>query len=374
MLKEIYESATKIRAWPVFGGLVFAALFAAVLIAFPSAILKSLPAAFFGNTYTRIQWRVLNVDGETGSARRVYVFGGSQVVQGFPPAGELQRMADAALGRVQVLEAGFSGQSLLDSFILLTHLPVDGRTVVFIQASPSRLRDKAPLMGASRLFLDPSAALRAMRDRGFDIRDTERTARICRELIVLATRAFRPYDKLLTETRYKNAPSLHVARMLPRPAPQGTEPGLSEERAKGEPVSDLDVLGVIRDYVADRGGCLVLFEMPHNAGFPSGMPGWSPREHDDPAVKQWLTRLQESGGQAESARFDTAFHQRVKSSGVPYVSFNEPDKYEATDFYDSVHLLSSGRDVFLPSFFDALKTVFDACPRGGQPTSHGETQ
>jgi hypothetical protein len=374
VLKEIYESATRIRAWPVFGGLVFATLFAAVLIAFPSAVLKRLPAAFFGNTYTRIQWRVLNADGETGSARRVYVFGGSQVVQGFPPAEELQRTAEAALGRVRVLEAGFSGQSLLDSFILLTHLPVDDRTVVFVQASPSRLRDKAPLMEASRLFLDPSAALRALRDRGFDVGDAERTARICRELIVLATRAFRPYDKLLTETRYKKDPALHVARMLPRPAPQGAKQGRNGGRAMGGQVSGLDVLGVMRDYVAKRGGCLVLFEMPHNVGFPSGMPGWSPREHDDPAVKQWLTRLQESGGQAESARFDTAFHQKVKSSGVPYVSFQSPDQYESTDFYDSVHLLSSGRDVFLPSFFDALKTVFDACPPGGQPTSHGETQ
>jgi hypothetical protein len=374
VLKEVYESATKIRAWPVFGGLVFAALFAAVLIAFPSAVLKRLPGAFFGNTYTRIQWRVLNGDGETGSARRVYVFGGSQVVQAFPPAEELQRTAETALGRVRVLEAGFSGQSLLDSFILLTHLPVDDRTVVFVQASPSRLRDKAPLMEASRLFLDPSEALRAMRERGFDIGDADRTSRICRELIVLATRAFRPYDKFQTETRYKADPREYVARMLPRPATRGMEADRTEGWAVGVQISDLDILNVVREYVSKRGGCMVLFEMPRNAGFPSNMPGWSPREHDDPAVKQWLTRLQESGGKAESVRFDTVFHERVASSGVPYVSFHSPDRYEATDFYDSVHLLASGRDVFLPSFFDALKTAFDACPPGGQPTSHGETQ
>jgi hypothetical protein len=275
---------------------------------------------------------------------------------------------------VRVLEAGFSGQSLLDSFILLTHLPVDDRTVVFVQASPSRLRDKAPLMEASRLFLDPSEALRAMRERGFDIGDADRTSRICRELIVLATRAFRPYDKFQTETRYKADPREYVARMLPRPATRGMEADRTEGWAVGVQISDLDILNVVREYVSKRGGCMVLFEMPRNAGFPSNMPGWSPREHDDPAVKQWLTRLQESGGKAESVRFDTVFHERVASSGVPYVSFHSPDRYEATDFYDSVHLLASGRDVFLPSFFDALKTAFDACPPGGQPTSHGETQ
>ena len=339
-------------------GLILATLIAFGFIFYPASIIKYLPEAFFGNTHTRIQWGVLNLDNEVPPAHHVYVIGGSQVIQGFPPAEQLQELADKQVGQVRIFEAAFSGQSLFDSFVLLSNLPIDSQTVVFLQVSSSRFQNKARLTGSSHLMLDPSEVLNEMREAGFDLADSGRTSRISRELIILATRAFRPYDKLATEAKYVDDPAQFVARLLPRPTQQ------SKVKNKGQiqsaSISDMDVLRVIQKYVSERGGQLYLFEMPRNGNFPKEMPGWSPQEHEDQAVKEWLNRLHGNfrNGQAESTRFNQGFYQKVKESGVPFISFHSPTLYDSQNYYDSVHLRSSGREIFLPLFFDALKLTF----------------
>ena len=184
--------------------------------------------------------------------RSVYVIGGSQVIQGFPPAEQLQELADKQVGQVRIFEAAFSGQSLFDSFVSLSNLPIDSQTVVFLQVSSSRFQNKARLTGSSHLMLDPSEVLNEMREAGFDLADSGRTSRISRELIILATRAFRPYDKLATEAKYVDDPAQFVARLLPRPTQQ------SKVKNKGQiqsaSISDMDVLRVIQKYVSERGG------------------------------------------------------------------------------------------------------------------------
>ncbi|MBI9080005.1 MAG: hypothetical protein JEY79_09740 [Pseudodesulfovibrio sp.] len=372
MLKEIYKSAITIRAYPLVVGLILATVIASGLIFFPSSIIKHLPESFFGNTHTRIQWGVFNIDNEMPPAHRVYVFGGSQVIQGFPPADQLQELADKEVGQVRIFEAAFSGQSLFDSFVLLSNLPIDGQTVVFLQISPSRFKEKARLISSSRLMLDSSEVLNEMREAGFDLADTDRTSRICRELIILATRAFRPYDKLATEAKYVDDPAQFVARLMPNPAELNKAGGQAEAKAQEALISDMDVLCVIQKYILGRGGQLYLFEMPHNVDFPKGMPGWALQEHEDQAVKGWLNRLHGNSqkDQAESTRFNQDFYQKVKESGVPFISFHSPAFYAAHNYYDSVHLRSSGRDIFLPNFFDALKSIF----KTSQPTALEKTQ
>ncbi len=361
VLKEIYKSAVSIRAYPLVVGLILAAVIAFGFIFYPSAIIKYFPEAFFGNTHTRIQWSVLNIDNETPPVHRVYVFGGSQVIQGFPPVEQLQELADDVVGQVQISEVAFSGQSLFDSFVLLSNLPIDDQTVVFLQISPSRFKDKARLIRASRLILDSSEVLNEMREAGFNLIDSERTSRICRELIILATRAFRPYDKLATEAKYVDDPAQFVARLLPRPTQPNKAPDQVKAQAQDASISNMDVLRVIQKYVSERGGQLYLFEMPHNVDFPKGMPGWAPQGHEDQAVEKWLSRLHDnsSKGQAESSRFSDGFYQKVKESGVPFISFHSPKLYNAQNYYDSVHLRSSGREIFLPLFFDALESTFN---------------
>ena len=271
VLKEIYKSAVNVRACPLVVGLLLAIVIAFGLVLYPSAIIRHLPETFFGNTHTRTQWRVLNLENETPLTHRVYVLGGSQVIQGFPPAKELQELADKQVDHVQLFEGAFSGQSLFDSFVLLSNLPIDSQTIIFLQISPSRFQGKARLISASRLMLETSEVLNEMREEGFDITDTDRTSRICRELIILATRAFRPYDKLATEARYVNDPAQFVARLLPRP----TQQSKAETKAQvpNISISDMDVLHVIQKYIRKRGARLYLFEMPHNMSFPKGMAG-----------------------------------------------------------------------------------------------------
>lgn len=362
VLKEIYKSAVNIRAYPVVVGLILANLIAFGLVFSPSAILKHFPETFFGNTHTRIQWGVLNFENEETPACRVYIFGGSQVIQGFPPAKQLQGLADKQFDQVQIFEAAFSGQSMFDSFVLLSNLPIDSQTVIFLQVSPSRLKEKARLIGSSRLTLDPSEVLSEMHEAGFNLVDSDRTSRICRELIILATRAFRPYDKLATEAKYVNNSAQFVARLMPRPTQPNKAAAQGMVQAQEGSISDMDVLRVVQKYVRERGGQLYLFEMARNVYFPKGMPGWAPQDHEDQAVKMWLSRLhnKSSKGQAESSRFSHGFYQKVKESGVPFISFHSPTLYDAQDYYDSVHLRSSGREIFLPLFFDALKSTIKA--------------
>lgn len=366
MLNEFIKSAITIRPWPLFVGLVSSALVLFLALHDPSLIFKLIPERLCGNTHTRLQWNVVRAD-ETTARQRLYVVGGSQLVQGFPPARELNEMARQNLGDVEIVEVAYSGQSMLETLILMTHLPIDPKTVVLIQVSPYRLSSKARSMQSVSLLLDPSKALELLRSNGIDFADSQRKVRIVEQMTILATRAIRPWDKFLTEKRYRADPKEFVAGLMP------TSPAVAhgtEGSAPRKNVREVDVLLVLNEYVRGRGGRLCLFEMPYNPSFPEDMPGWGPKDHEKQSVVNWLTRLAEKGGNGSvGADYNHRYYSSIREIGVPFISFAQEDAYTARDFYDSVHLLKRGREKFMPFFFKRIKVLLTSLSMNKQQES-----
>lgn len=354
MIAVIIRSATTIRPWPVVIGLILSLSFAALLLLYPSAVFHVIPEWMCGNTHTRLQWKVAHTEQFEGNKKRLYIIGGSQVVQGFPCERDLALLADEYVPDFHVMEAAYSGQSMLETLILLSHLPVDESTYVFVQASPYRLMGDSRKMDQCRLLLDPSKALEILAAKGYQLEDSVRENRIVTQLTILATRSFRPLNKLLTEKRYLSDPVGFVAERVS----SGAKKAVTVAKDDTPILTEVEILRIVASYVRSRGGHIYLFGMPYNEQFPLGMPGWAPDEHVNPAVRQWLKRMRRPGRAAGVAgRYDDDYRTLIGKSCIPYYRIIDNNAFEPTDYYDSVHLMEPGRAKFLPEFFRVVRRV-----------------
>ncbi|MBF0369681.1 MAG: hypothetical protein HQL52_09520 [Magnetococcales bacterium] len=120
------------------------------------------------------------------------------------------------------------------------------------------------------------------------------------------------------------------------------------------------------DYLRSKGARVVLFTMPYNPGFPNGMPGYHPSSHQNhPRISQWLTHRLPKKSLAADIGFNVdkktrnpglsqLFLDRVAQLPAPFHPF-QVESLTASDFYDSSHMIRSGREKFMPDFMEVVK-------------------
>lgn len=283
--------------------------------------------------------------------------GGSQVLQAFPENSDFQSMARDYLGDdVIALSAGYSTQSLLESFLIISNLPIDENTLVFVHYSPDRVSGhrKAETVEDfydTKLFLDKTTVAAMLLEQGFSLPKSsnkmENLSRVVNNLL-----EGKEYERFLSERKYIENPTRWVERKFSF--------GSKVSREAKEFVSPEDTLAAIIEYVSSRKGKVFLLELPFNHDFPLHTAGWMPEGHIGP-VKERLEQLKQSkienGAVAQPAKLTEEYYAQARRYGDKYISLDDKGKYEAADFYDSMHMRSSGRKKLMPEFFDAVKKI-----------------
>lgn len=339
-----------IRLRPLLAGALLFLGSILALYCWSDALIRLLPGSAVGELDVMVSWRVLRREAQLDSGNPgVYVLGGSQVMYGFPEQG-------VATDSLDVWTCGMSSPTLMDSFLILTHLPVDKNTYVFLHTSPSRM-SKTTLAVPSRLgFLDSGTLVQAFRSQGIDLPQPDDRARWARQFKTLVMSMHNRLDSFPNEKWYGRDPVGFAAAADPRR--QAGERGGSAEGRLADPGLILDVM---RKYVESRGGHLYLIELPYYLAFPKGMAGWRLEDQPDPHVREWLEEMYRTRNYA-SGQLTGSYYAEVGKTGIPLISFNDQSAYGPNDFFDSMHLTASGRAKLLPLFLQAVEREVE---RGG---------
>lgn len=351
----------KIRTGPL--ALALFIVFSLALISLTvSYNIKELPEDWVDHSYDAayMRWKILETHDHQVSDKKIYIVGGSQILQGFP-ARQFERVTQEVLGPdVHGLALGFGSQSMLESFLILSNVAIDENTIVFVHFGPDRLYSVRPneyvehFYEASRLrLLDRRVVTDYLMSTGHKIPDTAANLLLYRfsELKRLFNRESKGWD--LVDVRYRN-PAAYVSGIV--------KSRLSmSKKDYGSLVDPKATLAALTDYVTKKGGRVFYLEMPFCHSFPDGVKGWEPESHTG-AVRAWLEDLaltkRKTGFAGEAARLTPEYYKQAATYGDRYVSMDDPATYSATSFCDSIHMTKVGRDIFLPRFFDMVKHKF----------------
>jgi hypothetical protein len=302
---------------------------------------------------------------------QVFALGGSQFLQGFPYRNDITTKYKEKYGeQIDFLEVGFSLQSISDSLLLLSQLPIDSNTLVLIHISPGRLSSNI-VNGCN----DSKLSL-IYNDKYSNIVNSEYNFNCYlgkyRASISLATDvAYRwiralikgsdihsEFDKFRTENIFLQDPKQFVKQFVEDMIFQSELEVLTGNnnftKNAGHKIFIQEFYKLVKDYVEGFGGTIVLLEMPFNEKFLENNPVYSPENYlDDMAVHDWLVNNTINGNSHALSKLSKGYYKEVESLGIPMVSMRSPIFY-GQDFYDSMHMTHNGREKFIPKFINIL--------------------
>jgi hypothetical protein len=302
---------------------------------------------------------------------QVFALGGSQLLQGFPYSNDVIDEYKKIYGeQIDFLEIGFSGQSMSESFLLLSKLPINTNTLIFLHVSPGRISDNSVDECAdSRLPLLYNEKYSSIVNTTYDfkchLRKSRASVSLLSDIVYGQIRAFfkgdstlSVFNKFYAENRFFQNSNKFVKQLARDKMLQSkTEAIVDDHKHKkvdNKRMSVQDYYKLIKDYVEGHGGTIVLLEMPWNERFLDNNPAYSPENHrDDIVVYNWIVENIVNGDVYSLSRLSEDYYQKVKSLNTPMISLRSSTFY-GQDFYDSMHMTRNGRIKFIPKFINIL--------------------
>jgi hypothetical protein len=306
---------------------------------------------------------------------QVFALGGSQFLQGFPYRDDVITEYKKKYGeQIDFLEVGFSLQSISQSLLLLSQLPIDSNTLIFIHISPNRLNDNAvngcndsPL---SLIYNEKySNVVNSKYDLNCYFSKFRASISLFTDIAYKWIRAFvkgkdTPYrfDKFYTENEFLQNPNKFVKQFVRDRILQSELEGPTDNNNLTKNGGQKEFYKLVKDYVNSLGGTVVLLEMPFNENFLESNSAYAPGNHlDDMVVYNWLVDNNLNGGLFKLSK---DYYEEVELLEIPMISMRNPMFY-GQDFYDSMHMTHNGRKKFIPKFINILHDEIDKIKTGG---------
>lgn len=291
--------------------------------------------------YTKPSYAVDDVKKTKKQGWLIAFVGGSAVREAFFESDDVEAKLKEKVESIDFIKLGSPSQNLLESYELITNLPIDEKTIIYLAVNPNRLAHDAndllkKYCQAKMPFLDDKNVRVFLENQNLEPECFSKISRHASYLFYYIDWRLQHGHSPFFESLQPPADNIYKDR---EPFTDKQRINLIEKQKRqhlinfeeAQPIT-LTLVKQIHSYVSEKGGQLILVDLPqHNIG------------------KKSLEGIESNYKQTISALDDM---------GVTYKDLNSKSKmlgFTDSDFYDVTHFTDSGREKFWYHFLKMLE-------------------